>query len=68
MGQRKKHARQQALARRQAKKRWRAGLFFAVPLGVAAVILVISLTSQAGYSDFDVIGKQPTIVQVFAPG
>lgn len=68
MGQRKKRAQQEAMARRQAKKRRRAVFFFAAPLAVAAIVLAIALTSEPGYSSFDVIGKQPTIVQVFAPG
>ena len=68
MGQRKKLARQEAMARRQSKKRRRVVFFFAALLAVAAIVLAIALTSEPGYSDFDIIGKQPTIVQVFLPG
>jgi hypothetical protein len=43
-------------------------LFIAVPVGIAALMAVVALTSQPGYSGFDVIGKQPAVVQVFLPG
>jgi thioredoxin-like negative regulator of GroEL len=42
--------------------------FIAVPGVIAAVVAVVLLTSQPGYSGFDVIGKQPVVVQVFLPG
>jgi hypothetical protein len=29
---------------------------------------VVALTSQPGYSSFEVIGKRPAVVQVFLPG
>jgi hypothetical protein len=35
---------------------------------IAAIVAVVVLTSQPGYSGLDVIGKQPAIVQVFLPG
>jgi hypothetical protein len=37
-------------------------------MGIAVLVAVVALTSQPGYSGFDVIGKQPAIVQVFLPG
>jgi hypothetical protein len=43
-------------------------LFIAVPVVIAAIVAVVVLTSQPGYSGLDVIGKQPAIVQVFLPG
>jgi hypothetical protein len=43
-------------------------LFIALPLGIAAIVAVVALTSQPGYSGLDVIGKRPAIVQVLLPG
>jgi hypothetical protein len=40
----------------------------AAPVVIAAIAAVVMLSSQPGYSGFDVIGKQPTVVQVFLPG
>jgi hypothetical protein len=67
MGQRKTPGGQQALGRRQARNR-RRFVWVSAPLAIAAVILVIALTSQEGYSGFDVIGDRPAIVQVYLPG
>ena len=68
MGQSRGTARQQAMARRQSRKRRRMTLFIAAPVAIAAIVAVVVLTRQPGYSGFDVIGKQPAIVQVFLPG
>jgi hypothetical protein len=35
---------------------------------IAAIVAVVVLTRQPGYSDLSVLGKQPAIVQVFLPG
>jgi hypothetical protein len=43
-------------------------LLIAAPLVIAAMVAVVALTSQPGYSSLDVLGKQPAIVQVFLPG
>ena len=68
MSQSRKTVRQQAMARRQSRKRRRLMLFIALPVGIAAIVAVVALTSQPGYSGLDVIGKQPAIVQVLLPG
>ncbi len=44
------------------------GLSEQAAFAVAAIILAIVLSSQPGYSGFHVIGREPTIVQVFLPG
>ena len=68
MGQGRKAPRQQATARRQSRK-WRRGAWSIAVLGILiAVIAVIALTREPGYSGFEVIGAQPAIVQVFLPG
>jgi hypothetical protein len=43
-------------------------LLIALPLLIAAIVAAVVLTKQPGYSGFDVIGKQPAVVQVFLPG
>jgi ABC-type Fe3+ transport system permease subunit len=68
MGQSRKTARQPPMARRHSRRRRRITLFIAVPVVIAAIVTVVALTSQPGYSGLDVIGKQPAIVQVFLPG
>lgn len=68
MGQSQKAVRQQGITRRHSRRRRRITLFIAVPMGIAVLVAVVALTSQPGYSGFDVIGKQPAIVQVFLPG
>src|SRR5262245_44561912 len=68
MGQSQKAVRQQARARRHSRKRRRIMLLIAVPVVIAAIVAVVALTSQPGYSGFDVLGKRPAIVQVFLPG
>jgi hypothetical protein len=40
----------------------------AAPVLIAAIVSVVALTRQPGYSGLDVIGKQPAIIQVFLPG
>jgi hypothetical protein len=40
----------------------------AAPVLMAAIVAAVALTSRPGYSGFDVLGKQPAIVQVFLPG
>jgi hypothetical protein len=42
--------------------------FIGAPVVIAAIVAVVVLTSQPGYSGFDAIGKQPAVVQVFLPG
>jgi hypothetical protein len=68
MGQSQKAARQQVRARRHSRKRRRIMLLIAAPVVIAAIVAVVALTSQPGYSGFDVLGKRPAIVQVFLPG
>jgi flagellar biosynthesis/type III secretory pathway M-ring protein FliF/YscJ len=68
MGQSQKGARQQARDRRHSRKRRRVMLLIAAPAVIAAIIAVVVLTSRPGYSGFDVLGKQPAIVEVFLPG
>jgi hypothetical protein len=68
MPQGKKATRQQALAQRQSRRRRRMALFIGGPLVILAIVATVVLTSKPGYSGFDVIGKQPAIVQVFLPG
>jgi hypothetical protein len=68
MGQSRKASRQQAMAQRQRRKRRGLAFFIAVPTVLAAMVAVIVLTRQPGYSGFDVIGKQRAVVQVFLPG
>ena len=67
MGQSQTAGRQQAMARRHSRRR-RITLCIAVPVVIAAIVAVVVLTSQPGYSGLDVIGKQAAIVQVFLPG
>ncbi|HEX9870168.1 MAG TPA: hypothetical protein VGC99_16560 [Candidatus Tectomicrobia bacterium] len=68
MGHSRKAVRQQAMARRQRHKRRRMILFMAVPVVIMAIVALVVLTKPPGYSGFDVVGKQPAIVQVFLPG
>jgi hypothetical protein len=68
MRQSRKVARQQAIAQRQSRKRRRVVLLIGAALILAIIGAVVVMTSQSGYSGFDVIGKQPAIVQVFLPG
>jgi hypothetical protein len=56
------------MAERQGRKRRRLALFIAVPATITAIVVVVALTSQPGYSSFEVIGKRPAVVQVFLPG
>jgi hypothetical protein len=42
--------------------------FIAVPVALAAIVAAVVLTRQPAYSGFEVIGKQPAVVQVFLPG
>jgi hypothetical protein len=68
MSQSRKASRQQVMAQRQSRKRRRIALFIAFPGVIAAIVAVVALTRQPGYSGFEVIGKQPAVVQVFLPG
>jgi hypothetical protein len=68
VSQSRRAARQQAMARRQSRKQRRMILFIAAPVGIAAIVAVVALTRQPGYSDLAVIGTQPAIVQVLLPG
>jgi flagellar biosynthesis/type III secretory pathway M-ring protein FliF/YscJ len=68
MGQSQKAVRQQTRARRQSRKRRRIMMLIAAPVVIAAIVAIVALTRQPGYSDLDVLGKQPAIVQVFLPG
>jgi ABC-type Fe3+ transport system permease subunit len=68
MGQSRRASRQQAMARRQSRKRRRVAFLIAAPVVIAAIVSVVALTRQPGYSGLDVIGKQPAIIQVFLPG
>ena len=66
---RHKGRRQQALVKRQGRRRRRLAMFIGGPLLVAlAVMAVVVLSRTPGYSGFDVVGKQPAIIQVFLPG
>jgi hypothetical protein len=53
---------------RQRRGRRRTPLFTAVLVVIAAMVAALALTSQPGYSGFEVIGKQPAVVEVFLPG
>ncbi len=68
MGQSRRASRQQAMVRRQRRKRRRVALLIVAPVVIAAIVSAVALTRQPEYSGLDVIGKQPTIVQVFLPG
>jgi hypothetical protein len=68
MGQSRKASREQAMVQRQSRRRRRMAFYVAVPGVIAAIVAVVMLSSQPGYSGFDVIGKQPAVVQVFLPG
>jgi hypothetical protein len=68
MGQGRKASRQQAVAQHQRHKRRRMTWFIVAPVVLAALVAVLALTSQPGYSGFDVIGTRPALVQVFLPG
>jgi hypothetical protein len=68
MGQGQKAARQQAMARRHSRKRRRIMWLIAAPAVMAAMAAVVARIIPPGYSGFEVIGKQPAIVQVFLPG
>jgi hypothetical protein len=68
MGQSHKASRQRATARRQSRRRRWLALFIAGPVALAAIVTVVALTRQPGYSGFEVVGKQPAVVQVFLPG
>lgn len=68
MGQSHKASRQPARTRRQSRRRRWLAFFVAVPVLLVAIVAVVVLTRQPGYSGFEVIGKQPTVVQVFLPG
>jgi hypothetical protein len=56
------------MVQRQSRRRRRMAFYVAVPGVIAAIVAVVMLSSQPGYSGFDVIGKQPAVVQVFLPG
>jgi hypothetical protein len=56
------------MVRRQRRKRRRVALLIVAPVLIAAIVSAVALTRQPEYSGLDVIGKQPTIVQVFLPG
>jgi hypothetical protein len=43
-------------------------MLIAAPVVVAAIVAIVALTRPPGYSNLDVLGKQPAIVQVFLPG
>jgi len=68
MSRSRKSVRQQARARQQTQKRRRMLVFIGAPAILAAIVAMVVLTSQPGYSNFKIIGKQPAIVQVFLPG
>ena len=68
MRQGKGVTRHQVVTQRQRRRRRRLMLWAAAPLAVAILGAVIVLTTQPGYSGFEVIGREATIVQVFLPG
>jgi hypothetical protein len=68
MAQSRKASRRQVVAQRQSRRRRRIGLYIAAPCTIAAIVAAVVLTGQPGYSGFDVIGRQPAVVQVFLPG
>ena len=67
MGQSQRGARQR-VRNRHSRKRRPVMLLIAAPVLIAAIVAAVALTSRPGYSGFDVLGKQPAIVQVFLPG
>jgi hypothetical protein len=68
MGQARRASKQQAAAQRQSRQHRRLAWFVAVPGVLAMIVAAVVLTSQPGYSSFEVIGTQPTVVFVFLPG
>ena len=68
MGQGRQTRREESMARRREKRRRRLALMIGGPLALGVLVAVIALWSRTGYSDFDVIGQRPTVVQVFLPG
>ena len=68
MRQGKGATRYQVMTQGQRRKRRRLMLWVAAPLVVVVLGAVIVLTTQPGYSGFEVIGREPAIVQVFLPG
>ena len=67
MRQGKEAMRHRVMTQRQRRTRRRLMLWIAAPLAVAVLGAVIILTSQPGYSGFEVIGREPAIVQIFPP-
>ena len=68
MAQSRKASRLQVMAQRRSRRRRRIALYIAAPCTIAAIVAVVALSSLPRYSGFDVIGKQPAVVQVFLPG
>ena len=69
MGQGRKAPRQQAMAQRQSRNGGVERRFLIAAPGVlVAIVAVVALTREPGYSGFESIGMQPAIVQVFLPG
>jgi hypothetical protein len=68
MAQSRKASRLQVVAQRRSRRRRRIALYIAAPCTIAAIVAAVVLSSQPGYSGFEVIGRQPAVVQVFLPG
>jgi hypothetical protein len=68
MGQGHRPTRRGATTQRRRRRPRRLLLVISAPLVVAALVAVMVLTGRSTYSGFEVIGKQPAIVQVFLPG
>jgi hypothetical protein len=68
MGQGRKASRRQATGQRQSRQWRRLAWVLVLPGAIVALLTVVLLTGQPGYSGFEVIGTQPTVVFVFLPG
>lgn len=68
MSQGRGMTRHQAMTQRQRRKRRRLMFLVAAPVALAILGAVVVLTTPPGYSGFEVIGKEPAIVQIFLPG
>ncbi len=65
MSQRKNRVQQKTLPAR--RKRRRLMVWVSALLMVAAIAATVTLSGPPAYSELDVIGKQPAMVQVYLP-